>query len=176
MTEELIKEYLSRHYIEIIGNYKGYKFSKPELDSGVDLSATREVQYEVENSTHYVDSGDSIEFQIKATTDNGIENRDNGFYYDLKAKNFNDLVIRKNRGVIPLVLIVFVLPIDTQEWVNVGDAALLLKKYAFWYYPEDDIELTGNVSTKRIFMPNNNKLDIDFFNCIFQRFFPEDVV
>lgn len=173
MTEEIIKEFLSHHYIKIIGNYKGYKFSKPEPDCGVDLTATREVQYTDENGINNIDSGESIEFQIKATTENGIESRDDGFHYDLKVKNYNDLVIRKTRGVIPLVLIVFILPVDTQDWVNVSDTALLLKKYAFWFYPEEDNVLTDNITTKRIFIPVTNKIDLEFFNNIFNRFYPE---
>jgi hypothetical protein len=174
MTENDIKEQLSNNYIKIIAANRGYLLDKPEKDYGVDFMVSRVFPYTNNGSTRYLKDNKYIDIQLKATTENGviIDNASNTVKYTLEVKNFNDLVIRKNsNNLTPLVLILYVLPVDRNNWVGINNNEILLRKSAYWYMPAEGTAISNNTSSVTISIPQANVLDIDCFDTFYQDFY-----
>jgi len=153
MTKEHIKEALSLHYIEVIASANGYKTTSSHPDYGTDLDVI-EIDSRMEQERHrYCQTGRELKLQLKATQT--IIDAGNDIKYDLKVKNFNDLVSRRESRH-PLILILFILPPESSEWIHLSDEALILRKCAYWYYPDETETSTSNVSTKRITISKQN--------------------
>jgi hypothetical protein len=170
MTEESIKEGLSIKFIEAIANYKGFKTNHSDTpDYGTDLSII-EVDSRIEKSKlRYFDTGRELKIQLKATTEKNIDVKANFVSYDLEAKTYNDLVSRM-QNVKPLILILFILPIDRNDWLNLTTNELIIKKCAYWYYPEETDLLTENVATKRINISIDNIVTIETIDLLFENY------
>ena len=174
MTENDIKEQLSNNYIKILAANKGYMLDKPEKDYGADFMVSRTTTYIHNGSTRYIKDNKYIDIQLKATTENGItvDNVNNSIRFTLEVKNFNDLVIRKNtNNLTPLVLILYILPVDRNNWVDITNNEILLRKQAYWYVPPDGSAMSNNVATVTITIPQANVLDIDCFDTFYKDFY-----
>ncbi len=168
LTKELIKETLSRRFVEIIAGRNGFKCQKPDPDSGVDLSVTRSIIDLRFGERRIFDTGEYVEIQLKSTTDSSITYDEDCVKYDLEAKNFNDLVFRvHSNSFAPLYLILFVLPDEEEQWVEITEDALKLRKRAYWYIPSLGESMTPNTSTKRIRIPLNQTVDLEFLERCF---------
>lgn len=162
MTEEHIKEAISLRYIELIASYNGFKTSSSYPDYGTDLNII-EVGYRSEEGHQRLrDTGRELKVQLKATTINSIEEDKGIIKYDLEAKNFNDIIERKDSAY-PLILILFILPANNEDWINISDEELIVRKCAYWYYPTDEFELTSNTATKRIKIDKKNLVNSNTF-------------
>ncbi len=88
--------------------------------------------------------------QLKATTT--CQKRGGFVLYDMDVDAYNKLI--RWRGASPCYLLLFHLPNDEMEWVNLSEEQLLLKKCCYW------ILLRGseshNTSTERIQIPESN--------------------
>ncbi len=94
-TSETRKEEISKRFIELIAATEGYTTSIPNPDHGVDL-VVKEVGYRItDDKTRHYETGRRIEIQIKATTIKSINNDEKVIRFDLKSKNYNDLIERK---------------------------------------------------------------------------------
>lgn len=78
-----------------------------------------------------------------------------GFPYDLKVKNYNELV---PLTATPRVLVVFLLPEAADRWLGWTDEALVLRRAAYWLslYGRP---ATANAATVRIQMPRAQVFD-----------------
>jgi len=156
MTEEHIKEAISLRYLELLAAHSGYKTSASYPDYGTDLEV-KEISFREENNKkRYFETGRELKFQLKATTEKGIIFEDDLIKYDLNSSTYNDLITRKNTKS-PLILIVFVLPENKDEWLHLSDRELIVKKCAYWYIPEEN-DLTNNTSNIRININKNEQL------------------
>ncbi len=162
MTEELIKESFSIKYLETLATYNGYTTDWPGKDFGWDLTIN-EISTRTQNGkTRFIETGRSLKVQAKATTENSIEDdNDTSFKYDLEAKTFNDLIYRNNQNSCPLILFVFILPSDKNQWMELNDDNLLLRKNGYWFVPETTAAETLNSTTKRITISKANKFTLD---------------
>ncbi len=167
MTEEHIKESLSIRYIELVAAFNGFNTSVPEKDYGEDLHII-EVEYN-ENRKRLINSGRILKFQLKATTENSISYDNNFLKYDLEAKNYNDL-IERSKDCHPLLLILFVLPTEKKEWLNISDKELITRKCAYWFFPDKTELLTANSATKRISINRNNFISNETLNQLFDNY------
>ncbi len=169
LPEEIIKESLSRRYVEVIACRNGYKFEVPNPVTGVDLSITRSIIQYRNGKKRFIDTGEYIQLQIKSTTESSIIADDNSIKYDLESKTYNDLVFRVNSEYItPLYLILMILPDDTNKWVELSNNELVLRKSAFWYIPNTGSTPTTNSSSKRIVIPLNQIVDLSFLDVCFK--------
>ena len=169
MTEEHIKEAISLKYIELIAAFNGFKTSSSYPDYGTDLSVI-EVDYRIENEQkRYSNTGREIKIQLKSTTENTIIYENDLIKYDLESKSFNDLISRKNSKN-PLLLILFIMPSDKSEWVNISDSELIAKKCAYWYLPEVTENTTENTSRKRISISKENVITRETLNQLFENY------
>jgi hypothetical protein len=165
-----IKESLSRRYVEVLANRYGYTTAVPEHDNGVDMSI-HEVALRLNDDSgkRYFETGRRLELQIKSTTEKSITFKDKHILYDIEAKTWNDLIQRR-LGTTPLILVLFVLPIAEELWLEASDEELILRKCAYWFLPEETDKWSNNASTVRIKIPLtqtiiNNRFDelIDLF-------------
>lgn len=175
MTENDIKEQLSNNYIKIIAANKGYMLDKPEKDYGVDFMVSKTTTYiQPDGTTRYLKDNKYIDLQLKSTTENGIivDNVNNTVKFVLEVKNFNDLVTRKTAdNLTPLVLIIYILPADRNNWVDINNNEMFLRKCAYWYIPPEGTNISKNAATVTITIPQANLLDIDCFDTFYQNFY-----
>lgn len=177
MTDEHLKEQLSIHYIGLLASKTRFILNKPLYDYGVDGSVELIEAYRINEDTRYTPTGKAIDFQLKCTTKKQIMLEQEGFKFDLKAKNYNDLIKRKNDvmhiigGYTPLILILMVLPEKEQDQVVYSSDYLRVNAEAFWFFPKDEDDFTGNKSTKRIDFSFENRINLDFFPSMFNLFY-----
>jgi len=170
MTEDIVKEFLSRNFVNIIANYNKCICTKPEYDEGVDLNVTYSTEIRTGNKIRHLSSGQYLDIQLKSTTENGIIDEIDTIKYDLEVKNYNDLIKRRD-GYNKLLLILYILPTDINSWIEVNDNELILRKNAYWFFPNKSLINSNNSSTIRIEIPKINRLDRDFFNNKFKEFY-----
>ncbi len=170
MTTENIKEAISLRYIELIAAFEGYKTNSVYPDNGTDLSII-EVKLEPDENgrKRYRDTGRELKIQLKATTENSVTNEDSFIKYDIEAKTYNDLINRiKNNH--PLILILFILPTKSSDWINISDKKLIAKKCAYWYVPNQHNKETKNKSSVRIKINKKNIILKETLNLMFEKF------
>lgn len=164
MTEEQIKEAISRRYVELVASRAGFKCQQPTPDNGVDMSVSRAVPRAEGDGVRYYDDGKYLDVQLKCTVQSQVVFAQDHLKFDLEAKAFNDLVQRRiDQALVPLILVVLVLPDDAATWVTVGPEQLVVQRCAFWFQPDQNTERTENSSSIRISIPLANMLDLDFF-------------
>lgn len=177
MTENDIKEQLSNNYIQIIASNKGYMLDKPVKDYSVDFMVSKTTTYTLpDGSTRYLKNNKYIDLQLKATTENGvtIDDVNNTIKFSLEVKNFNDLDVRRKTtdNLTPLVLIIYVLPADRNNWVSINNNEIFLRKCAYWYVPPDGTAISNNAASVTISIPHQaNLLNIDCFDTFYQDFY-----
>ncbi|QOS81003.1 DUF4365 domain-containing protein [Paenibacillus sp. JNUCC31] len=149
MIESHIKEGLSRAYAIAVAHRAGMNFSRPDFDYGFD-GIFRDIQ---KINGRYCDSGYNIDIQLKTTIN--IVQEDNYIKYDLKAKNYNDLV-SEEVGT-PRMLVLFVLPKDQNEWLTISERGTILKNCAWWCSLKG-MQPTSNADTVRVSIHKNQVL------------------
>lgn len=140
---EHVGETLSKTYLQTIAARAGMECVIHNPDYGVDATL-QEIVY---LDDKYRPGGFHIDCQLKSTVD--WELKDGEIVYDLRGKNYNDIVLRQ--GGSPFILVLLCLPRDTSKWVELNEEQLSIRKCCYW------TKLTGppvkDDSTKRIFIP-----------------------
>jgi hypothetical protein len=150
LTENHIKEGLSRAFILAVAHRAGFNCSLREFDYGID-GTFHDVKI---RDGRRVESGFSIDFQAKASEGCIVEAEE--VIYDLEAKNHRDLAEPAGTA---RILIVLALPPDPDEWLRISPDALIMKRCAWW------ISLRGrppttNRDTQRIRISRTSTLDV----------------
>lgn len=146
-----IKERISLSHIKILTANAGFAFQEHDEDFGIDGSIC-EVIYKTKRRP-YSSTGFGLDFQLKATV-NAIPKA--GFFlYDLEVKNYLDL-IEKNVGR-ERILILYILPRDRSQWVEIDAEKTILRKAAYWCSLKGLPEVK-NKEKVRIKIPEKNLL------------------
>jgi hypothetical protein len=164
MTEEQIKEQLSRSFVRLVANRAGYKCKIDENDHGTDVTVA-EVGSRPKPGGGYrlTETGRYVDLQLKCCCDASTIPMQGGFKFDLEAKTYNDLVARlADLEAAPLVLIVLVLPDDNRSWLSVTSDEMILRRTAYWWRPSHDARPSDNEYSVRIEIPNTNAVDLAF--------------
>jgi hypothetical protein len=167
MTDNVIMEELSKSYMETIANNSGY-FNCISRDYGTDLTIRKANLCPIRK--RYLTSGKAIDIQIKAVSEKYVRHYDDSskdfIKYDLESKNYNDLITRANENgiIIPLILAVFIMPENKDNWVTLHLEELILKKCAFWYKVLPKGSFVKNSSTVTIEIPKTNRITLNFYN------------
>lgn len=128
MTEEHIKEQLSKAYVTAVTSNSGVIFRDfGGIDYGID-GKLASVTYDKTRS-RYLEDGFGIDVQLKASTT--IEFKNGMVKYNLEVKTYKDL-IRTDVGT-PRILVLYSMPKERLEWVNVSIDEIILKKCAWWH-------------------------------------------
>jgi hypothetical protein len=162
MTEEQMKEEMSRGFLKILAHGHGFKVLEPNADHGVDMTlcpVTKRI--EKTGSTRYLDSQYKLDFQLKATTVTGIIDAGTHIKYDLEVKNYNDLIYRRD-DFLPLHLVLVVLDSVPPACVSLDSVKLGLAGRAYWYLPADNALPSTNDTQIRISIPKANQLASTF--------------
>lgn len=146
------KEALGQAYIRAVIASAGYNFAKSDFDYGFDGT----IKDVFNRAGRYHENGFGMNFQLKSSCDIQIENGQ--VIFDLESKNYNDLV--EESTTLPNILILFMLPSDENDWLDVSSEKLTLKKCAWWCSLEGELPTT-NKSTKRISIPEGQIFSSD---------------
>lgn len=85
--------------------------------------------------------------------------------YELKEKNYNDLA--NVNTIFRRFLFVIFLPRDIKDWVIVDNCDTHIRYFGYWYEFTEEAR-TCNKKTKRINIPINNKLSVEFLVNLFK--------
>ena len=150
MTDEHIKEELSFAYTQAISAYAGMGCEQRRRDYGIDGNI-KEIKYSTARK-RYIESGFSIDFQLKSTVNAKINN--GIILYDLEVKNYKDLI--DTEVGTPRILILYCLPREKNKWIDILDDELKLRKCAYWCslkgFPD-----VANKNSVRIRVPEKQK-------------------
>lgn len=170
MTEEQKKEMISKEYLRILAFGHGFKVIDLPVDHGVDMMVCPVIQRRYpDGRTRYLDGPQKLEFQLKATTPQGITTDAEGVRYDLDVKNYNDLITRRT-DPLPLHLVLVVLDHAPPICLNWTIQHLALAGCAYWYVPDEEAILSPNQNTVRIRIPKANQIGLDFVRERFEYF------
>ncbi len=129
LTDQHIAESLSRAYVRAIAGRAGLNLATREYDYGVDGSFDEVVV----RQSRRVESGFSLSFQLKASTQWQLKDRQ--VVYDLEVKTYNDLILRRSmRAATPCILILLALPPDPKQWLICEETELRLQGTCYWEY------------------------------------------
>ncbi len=70
-----------------------------------------------------------------------------------------------------MILILFVLPSDQNDWVDIDETELKIRRNAYWYIPTDNSDFTENEYRISVTIPKTNRLGIDCFNDLHQQLY-----
>ena len=177
MTENNIKELLSESFIQLLASFGGYKVKKvtPD-DGGADIDMTYSYPVTIKGETYFIDSAEYIQFQLKTTTEKQIKIQKKYLKYQCRVSNYNKLVFRRNtQPKVPLFLALFILPDDKKDWLHVLSNHIKLKKHAYWFIPDltASMALKGKESSVEIFIPFDNKFNLDTLKYLFLNYVPK---
>ncbi len=166
MTEEHIKEAISLRYMELIAAYNGYDVSNSKNDYGRDLQID---EVDLFDDGRFLSTNRSLHFQVKSTTTKSIIEENESIKYDLKAKNYNDLIALKDTAS-PLILLLFVLPENKNNWLELTKEELITRKCAYWFMPSETASKTDNNSTIRIDIDKRHLVDLETIDLLFKKY------
>ena len=124
MVETERKEELSISYLNALCAYASIDLTKMSHDDD-----SRDVEIK-----KWVDLADgqrmlsSLHIQLKSTSSELHEDNEN-ISYSLKIKNYNDLIAP---SITPIILALFILPKDENEWLKHTVDELVIKKCMYW--------------------------------------------
>lgn len=121
MTENLQKEQLSRAYLRTIASLAGFSLSLPEVDQD-------SVDIQVMSAADFHPTAPRLDMQLKASTDLTVIRSDT-IRWRLSRKNYDEL---RRATLVPRVLVVMLLPTDTDQWFAQSHDELSLRSAAYW--------------------------------------------
>lgn len=140
------EEALSRAYVQAVAAGAGYVVATMDFDrDGIDCEIKAGGRMRP-----------SLGIQLKATI--GLGEVVNGSYhYPLRRLNY-DLLREPTQT--PRLLVVLTLPGDEDEWLNISEAELVMRRCAYWVSlaeaPESD-----NKTSVTVHLPEHNRFDVE---------------
>jgi hypothetical protein len=106
-----------------------------------------------------------IDIQMKSRR---IEEADTGdvIRYDLKRKNYDDLILADLQA--PRMLVLVLVPHESGDWLTLSPEQLTLRRCAYWLSLADQSE-RDNETTVRVHIPRSNLLDVASLEALMQR-------
>lgn len=129
MTEEHSKEDLSRAYVQAVSARAGVivSINQRSHDYGIDGSFH---EVSILNGRR-IENGNTLDFQLKATTH--IDILDNCVCFKIDSNTINLIASRAHRPrATPAILIVHSLPLEINEWLQLSEKELLLRRCCYW--------------------------------------------
>lgn len=166
MTEEQIKEALSRDFIHAVAHVRGVKCLHPDPDHGVDVTLCPVIRQNRGDRVRLLDSPHKLDLQIKSTTVARVMQGEGILKFDLEVKTYNDLVNRR-QDLLPLYLVLVIFDVNPPDCLFIDEVKLSILGRAYWYLPDEDAQETGNDETIRISIPVANRVDNDFVTTIY---------
>lgn len=163
MTAEDIKEELSARCIEALANRLGYCTECAKKDYGIDLRIIEIIKRtEPSGQAVYFPSTREIKVQLKATTEKQIRKAGSSIAYDLRVKNYNDIVHSVNNHR-PIYLFLIVMPDDDTKWLEYSPDELILRSKCYWYVHAKGTPESVNTSTHVVQIPEIQMIQMTTF-------------
>lgn len=137
-----IQKEMSEAYLRAVVFRVGFGLDEPKNDRGIDGT--------IRDPNRLGRGIDRIDYQLKSTT--RYEIRDANIIYDLRVENYNQLVIETD---VPRVLILYLMPPDSDQWLSHSVDELILRKCAYWVSLMS-MPRSPNSSTQRVEVPLAN--------------------
>jgi len=153
------KEEFSYAYIHGVASAAGYTFERaPQpLDRvGVDVIITSPEKIGSKRRPQ-------LELQVKSSSRNLLT--DDVIRYPLSLKNYEEL--REYDPQAPLILVVVLLPENVDEWLEISEEELCLKRCAYWRSLEGEPP-TKNITNVTVNIPRKNVFGPEALNKIMQ--------
>lgn len=162
MTEEQIKEAISKEFMRILALGHGFKVIEASPDHGVDMTICPvTIREEPNGKLRFLDSQFKLDFQLKSTTPASIIDDGDDIKFDLEAKTYNDLIHRRAEPL-PLHLVLVVLSETPPACLNLDADILGIVGKAYWFLPAEGAPPTENEHQIRITIPKANQVQLDF--------------
>jgi len=147
LPSEHLKEQLNIAYVTAVVAKAGATFDSPKQDYGIDgrIAEVRRFQDGKYHATNWI-----LNCQLKATTNYNL--KDDSVAYEMEVEAYNKLV--ESEGNTYRILIVFCLPSDWQNWLNITEEQLILKKCCYWAFIVD--VPSTNKRSRTIHIPRTN--------------------
>lgn len=145
------QEHLSIAYITAVVAKAGYDCGRPgSLDVGEDL----EIYTVLKKNNKIFKPGPNLYIQAKSSQN--FETSDDGEYikYDLEVDTYNKLILEEY-GMYPIILVLYCMPADEDDWLNICEDNTVLKYCGYWTCLMGN-PISTNTSTQRIYIPKNN--------------------
>lgn len=143
-----IEEMLSISYVSTIIAKTGASYEIISRDYGIDVSIRRVDKFR----GSCIDVGVSFECQLKASINWSLN--DSEVIYDMEVDAYNKLVYQNSVSPYPCILVVFCLPRDEKQWINISEKELILRNCC--YYALSENVFTNNSSSIRVKIPRTN--------------------
>jgi hypothetical protein len=135
LTREHIQEDLSVAYISAVVAKAGFDCGNPRRhDYGIDLQISPVIEDEYgERIPH------GIPLVVQAKASHVFSESEDTISYDLRTRNYNILAsIQKG---LPYILVLYCMPSDDSEWVNIYDNNTILKHKGYWKSLREKLDL-----------------------------------
>ena len=145
LEEAQRKEQFSRAYVHAVASTAGFSTYLPLTDrESVDIG------FSGEGDEQYFPP--RLEAQLKCTSRDVLS--DSYCHYPLKIKNYDDL--RKRNVMVPRILIVLIVPMEVESWINPSEFKTVLMHSGYWTSIRGEPE-TPNVEKVTIRIPRINR-------------------
>ncbi|MBD2603837.1 DUF4365 domain-containing protein [Scytonema hofmannii FACHB-248] len=160
MDLNIQKEEFSYAYIYAVVSAAGYSCqiaSRPTDIGGIDIIISGTEQ-------EYSLYPPRLEVQVKSTSIDVMS--DEFIRYPLKLKNYNEL--RKQKTLVPKILIVVLIPDNLIEWVNQSETELCMRRCGYWMSLKGQPE-TQNTETVTVYLPRSQLFTVNALKNIMQQ-------
>jgi hypothetical protein len=163
LTIQHCEELIHRAYLLALSAKAGVnvEIGKSEFDYGMDGFFSKIV---TDKNKKYHETGTLIQFQLKASKNIKINEKEKSVSYQLDVNSYNKLVSCS----FPTLLILLSLPKEESQWITISTENLILRKCCYWQYFPNDYKIvddkktvTIKFSSENIFTPEiiNNELE-----------------
>lgn len=155
------KEEFSYAYIYAVASAAGYSFQRattPLDQVGVDVTITA-VPETIESRRLTL-----LDLQLKCTSRDVLT--DDQIKYPLPVKNYEEL--RYEEHSVPRILVVVVVPDNSDEWLYQTQEELCLKHCGYWVSLRGQ-PVTQNQETVTVYLPRENVFTVDALKSMMQR-------
>lgn len=153
-------EDMSEAFVRALCAVHGYSIVKCEHDNdGVDIGIRCKGKPCAESEI----LSPEIEVQLKSSYSRITQLHDGSINYSLEVKNYKSLI--ENNRMIPLILVVFHMPTDEEEWIEQTTDWLKIKKCAYWISLKGR-KNTANQKSITINIPADHRLTKDSLESI----------
>ncbi len=160
MDINIQKEEFSCAYIYAVVSAAGYScqiISRPLDIDGIDIVISG-------TQTKYSLYPPRLEVQVKSTSINVLSNE--FVRYPLKLKNYNEL--RKQKTLVPKILVVVLIPDIKAEWVNQSETELCIRSCGYWLSLRGQPE-TQNTESVTVYLPRQQLFTVDALSTLMQQ-------
>jgi hypothetical protein len=160
VTENEQKQQLSVAYVHAVAARAGYTCQVKTVDEdSVDMLIFASGRVHATS----VISSPRLDLQLKASS--VLRHDREHMSFPLPLKNYEDL---RAESMVPKLLVVFLLPEDPKEWLDVDEERMIVRRSAYWAslagYPA-----TSNTTTVSVPMPRSQRFTVDQLQDLMKR-------